>query len=376
LFRQQLAGPRTGVLRGGRTRPAALVDKKWTNRRDSRLPLTRSASIDNSSSACGSRETGGRSQSRGDPRRFLVPQRRGFRCVRSFAALRTVNRSREAVRGSGSTACRAPLFVAWSGVTRGEIHAIDDMVTSPAYRHVPTRTLAVFAQRRGIVCASPSTWYRLVRTHGWRRPRLRLHPTKPKLGLRTTRPNEVWHIDPTVIRLLDGSRAYLHAVIDNFSRRILAWHVAGAFAAGNSVTVLLAASEGAASSGRVPVVLADAGVEDVMRSRPVAAVGMRPRGHGPGRSPCFCLRVAMYASIGRAATAVRLASEQYPASASTCVGVSPDWPSRRPGGQQRCSNLAIETAVTLGLMFRLPLRQTEGFVWSIVTRRSRGGGRC
>jgi hypothetical protein len=30
------------------------------------------------------------------------------------------------------------------------------------------------------------------------------------------------HIDTTVIRLLDGTRAYLHAVIDNFSRRILA----------------------------------------------------------------------------------------------------------------------------------------------------------
>jgi transposase InsO family protein len=33
----------------------------------------------------------------------------------------------------------------------------------------------------------------------------------------------MWHIDTTVIRLLDGTRAYLHAVIDNFSRRILAW---------------------------------------------------------------------------------------------------------------------------------------------------------
>ncbi len=28
-----------------------------------------------------------------------------------------------------------------------------------------------------------------------------------------------------MLRLLDGSRAYLHAVIDNFSRRILAWKV-------------------------------------------------------------------------------------------------------------------------------------------------------
>jgi transposase InsO family protein len=33
------------------------------------------------------------------------------------------------------------------------------------------------------------------------------------------------HIDTTVVRLLDGTRAYLHAVMDNFSRRILAWRV-------------------------------------------------------------------------------------------------------------------------------------------------------
>jgi putative transposase len=32
------------------------------------------------------------------------------------------------------------------------------MVTSPDYRHVPTGTLAVLAQRLGTVWASPSTW--------------------------------------------------------------------------------------------------------------------------------------------------------------------------------------------------------------------------
>jgi transposase InsO family protein len=72
----------------------------------------------------------------------------------------------------------------------------------------------------------------------------------------------MWHIDTTVIRLLDGTRAYLHAVIDNFSRRILAWRVADTFAPVNSVTVLLDASRAAASSGTVPVVLADASVEN------------------------------------------------------------------------------------------------------------------
>lgn len=41
-------------------------------------------------------------------------------------------------------------------------------------------------------------------------------------------------------------------------------------------------------------------------------------------------------------------------------------PSGRPGGQQRFSDLAIETAPTLRLVFRLSLRQTEGFVPSIL----------
>ena len=62
----------------------------------------------------------------------------------------------------------------------------------------------------------------------------------------------MWHIDTTVIRLLDGTRAYLHAVIDNFSRRILAWRVAETFAPVSSVAVLLDASRAATPSDTVP----------------------------------------------------------------------------------------------------------------------------
>jgi putative transposase len=51
-------------------------------------------------------------------------------------------------------------------LTVSEVKAIGDMVTSPKYRHVPTGTLAVLAQRLGTVSASPSTWYRLVRQYG------------------------------------------------------------------------------------------------------------------------------------------------------------------------------------------------------------------
>jgi hypothetical protein len=69
------------------------------------------------------------------------------------------------------------------------------MATSDEYRHVPTGTLALLAQRLGKVFASPATWYRLVRRHRLRRPRKRVHPCKPKLGIRASTPNEIWHID-------------------------------------------------------------------------------------------------------------------------------------------------------------------------------------
>ena len=92
-------------------------------------------------------------------------------------------------------------------LTPAEVDMMRKMVTSDEYRHVPTGTLALLAQRLGKVFASSSTWYRLIRIHDWRRPRARIHPAKPKVGIRASRPNEIWHVDTTLIYLLDGSRA-------------------------------------------------------------------------------------------------------------------------------------------------------------------------
>ncbi|MCA9123360.1 MAG: DDE-type integrase/transposase/recombinase [Planctomycetales bacterium] len=64
-----------------------------------------------------------------------------------------------------------------------------------------------------------------------------------------------------MIRLLDGSRAYLHAVIDNFSRRILAWNVAGSFQPAITAQLLRSASESMTESDK-PAVLVDGGVEN------------------------------------------------------------------------------------------------------------------
>jgi transposase InsO family protein len=122
------------------------------------------------------------------------------------------------------------------------------------------------AQRTAAVFGSPSTLHRLLRRRGWRRPTLRIHPDAPTEGIRAERPNQLWHIDTTVIRLLNHTKVYLHAVLDNFSRRVLAWTIADRFDPGNALAVLVLAGRQSLEPLGTPTVMADAGVENRNRA--------------------------------------------------------------------------------------------------------------
>jgi transposase InsO family protein len=89
-----------------------------------------------------------------------------------------------------------------------------------------------------------------------------MYPSLPKEGVRASRPDEVWHVDVTIFKLLDGTRAYLHAVIDNFSRRVLAWRLTDRLLPGGTVAILLEAARTLAG-GTVPTLFADSGSENV-----------------------------------------------------------------------------------------------------------------
>jgi transposase InsO family protein len=124
------------------------------------------------------------------------------------------------------------------------------------------------ASRPGPEARAPSpaatrTWARLIRERGWRRPRQRVYPARPKEGIRATRPGELLHIDVTIIKLLDGTRTYLHAVIDNFSRRILAWKLAASLEPGTTCQVLTDAADQLPELDGPATLYADSGVENV-----------------------------------------------------------------------------------------------------------------
>ncbi|MBN1652685.1 MAG: DDE-type integrase/transposase/recombinase [Deltaproteobacteria bacterium] len=110
---------------------------------------------------------------------------------------------------------------------------------------------------------SASTWHKLIKERGWRRPRKRLHPAKPKVGIRTERPDEKWHIDTSVIKLLDGTKAYIHGVIDNHSRRILSWLVTDHFDIQSTIKILLEATQASLSPDIRHSFIYDSGVENI-----------------------------------------------------------------------------------------------------------------
>lgn len=148
-------------------------------------------------------------------------------------------------------------------LTRAELESIRELATSDEYRHMPTSTLSRFAQRAGRVYASASTWLRLIRERGCRRPRMRIHPAKPTVGIRASKPNEIWHLDVTVIRLLNGTKLYLHGVVDNFSRRLLAWKLEEKLSPTTTCVVLAEAAKYLPEALRRVTLLTDSGVENV-----------------------------------------------------------------------------------------------------------------
>jgi putative transposase len=152
-------------------------------------------------------------------------------------------------------------------LTPAELRIMRDMVMSTEYRHFSITALAIHAQRIGKLFAAPQTWLRAIRLRGWTRPLKRLYPMKPRIGIRASVPGELLHIDVTLFRLVDGTKLFLHAVIDNMSRKILAWELAEKLSPLTSCKVL----QEAISRLPIPVVadgakatlLADGGVENI-----------------------------------------------------------------------------------------------------------------
>jgi putative transposase len=123
-------------------------------------------------------------------------------------------------------------------LTYHEIQLMREFVTSKDYAHFPIRSLHYYTKREGILFCTYSTWRKYIDQYGWLRPRKKKRKKITRIGIRAKHPNEIWHMDVSHFILPDGSKCFIQAIIDNFSRYVLAWHVMTSYDGAKSATLL------------------------------------------------------------------------------------------------------------------------------------------
>ncbi|MBK23236.1 MAG: hypothetical protein CME70_04445 [Halobacteriovorax sp.] len=109
-------------------------------------------------------------------------------------------------------------------ITFAEQKKVQEMVADPKLSHLSVKGLQYHGFRHENLYFGYDCWRKYAREFG-RRPRKKRKRKRARLGIRASRPNEIWHIDVTYFRLREGRNAYVQVVMDNYSRKIINWKV-------------------------------------------------------------------------------------------------------------------------------------------------------
>lgn len=149
-------------------------------------------------------------------------------------------------------------------LTHDEIDAMRNLVTSKKYSHLSIQSLCIYARRLGLLFCSLDSWYKYKKIFGWNRPRDIKKEKVHQTGIRATKPNELWHVDVTQVKIANGKKVYVQVIYDNYSRFVLAWSVCMDISALNTVELIRLAKERAVALGKMnhPTLMSDGGSEN------------------------------------------------------------------------------------------------------------------
>jgi len=149
-------------------------------------------------------------------------------------------------------------------ITFEEVVKMKEWLMDKSLLHYSLFALSWKAKKEEIVYACPASWASVMKTFKIDRVRKRVYPPKRRIGVRTLRPFDILHLDLSIIRLNDNSKVYIQAILDNFSRYVLAWSVDLEYGGINTKNLILRALVRAKELGmqNIPNVFVDGGSEN------------------------------------------------------------------------------------------------------------------
>lgn len=110
-------------------------------------------------------------------------------------------------------------------ISRKEIETMKTLLKEKKYLNWSSGSVWGKAVKDGKISMSVQSWYHYAKILGLGLKRKKFYKKRKRISVRAEKPNEIWHMDVTRYKTMDHKMMYIYTVMDNFSRKILAWDV-------------------------------------------------------------------------------------------------------------------------------------------------------
>lgn len=110
-------------------------------------------------------------------------------------------------------------------ISQKEINTLKSLTSRKRFTTWSLASLWGYAIKNGYISMSRTSWYRYCLRLGISEQRKPEKKNRNRAPIKASKPNEIWHMDVTQYVTQDNVKFYVYTVLDNFSRKVLAWNV-------------------------------------------------------------------------------------------------------------------------------------------------------
>lgn len=110
-------------------------------------------------------------------------------------------------------------------ISQKEHNTLKSLMSRKRFESWSIASIWGYALKKGFISMSRTSWYRYCLRLGISIKRKRYTKQRKRHSVRASKPNQIWHMDVSQFATTDNLKFYIYTVLDNFSRKILAWNV-------------------------------------------------------------------------------------------------------------------------------------------------------